>query len=184
MRIRGIFVMLLMEMAIAAPIYGQAVPAATRAVTIQIGVGVSAASPDYNPGVIKGGSIYGDMDFRTRLGIVGIEGEIHDLEWFTPRDIGENSYLMGLRYGINKRGFHPYGKVLAGLGTFQYQKGFYPKTSSSTYKMIAFGGGLDYIATKQFSVRIFDLESQDWPRFRAHGLTPFVVTAGIAYRFH
>lgn len=168
-------------MASEAKIFAQAAPTATRFTNFQVGIGVSAANPDYSDNtLIKGVSVYGSVDFGRHL---GIDGEIHDLKLSTPRDFGESSYLLGLRYGITYGRFHPYAKALAGLGNFSLEKGTYSANSSSTHRMLSFGAGLDYHATDRMNVRVFDLELQRWPGFPPNGLTPVVGTMGAAYTF-
>ncbi len=154
--------------------------AASRKITVQLGVGVSAAKPDYDNSFIKGGSIYGSINFGSHF---AIEGDYHNLLLFTPQDIGESSYLLGVSYGLTRHSFHPYVKAQAGLGTFQFQQGTYPATTSSTHKIYALGGGLDYYLRHNINIRIIDLEHQSWPGFGDHGLTPVVGTVGAAYRF-
>ncbi len=160
--------------------YGQATPAAVKRVRVQLGIGISAARPDYGMDKwIKGGTFYGDMGIGPHW---GIEGEIHNLDFFTPADIGESSYLLGVNYRFTRSAFHPYVKVLAGLGRFQYQHPNYPATTSTTYKLVSFGAGAEYDLTPRLDLRLIDLEYQEWPGFSVHGLTPLVGTIGLAYR--
>jgi hypothetical protein len=157
----------------------QAAYTATRNMSIQIGGGLSLAGSDFTYSYIKGASIYGSIDFGRHF---GIEADIHDTAFFTPDDIGEKSYLLGVRYGFNKNRFHPYAKVQAGLGTFEYQPHTYT-AANATYGIFAFGGGVDFHLNNKFNLRLVDLESQHWPGFAPHGLTPVMATTGFAYRF-
>ncbi|WP_198152111.1 outer membrane beta-barrel protein [Granulicella tundricola] len=159
--------------------YGQAVPTATRAITFQVGGGLSLANNDYSYDYIKGATLFGTIDFKNHF---GIEGDIHDTSIFTPQDLGETSYLLGVRYKFNVNGFHPYAKVQAGLGTFNFQSTTYVP-SSHTYKIYDFGGGVEHALPHRLNFRIVDLEYQRWPGFGANGLTPIMVTTGLAYRF-
>jgi hypothetical protein len=158
----------------------QALPAAAKSTRVQIGVGASFAKPDFTDAAIKGISLYGSVDFGRHL---GIDGEVHDIKLFTPRDVGESSYLLGLRYGITEGRLYPYAKVLAGLGSFSFQKGYFPSNSASTHRMYALGGGLDFRANRNINIRVIDFEFQRWPGFGPHGLTPLVATFGLAYAF-
>jgi len=162
-------------------LHAQASATAERLAVVQVGAGFSFAQPDYEPKTIMGYSIYGDYDFTAHF---GIEGDIHMINVITPTDIAENSYLLGPRYVFHKGRFHPYAKALLGLGVFTFQPTFPTSpTSSSTHKMYAFGGGLDFAAKRRLNVRAFDLEYQRWPGFGASGLTPLVITVGAAYNF-
>ncbi len=166
---------------VAAPsaLHAQASPTASRTMSGQIGIGITLGSPDYAGASIKGGSIYGTLDFGRHL---GIDGEIHDMDLFTPTDVGESSYLLGLRYHVAVRRFRPYAKVLGGLGRFQFQQGFYKETTSRSYKAFAVGVGTDYMLNRRVSLR-GDLEFQHWFGFPTNGLAPIVGTVGVAYRF-
>jgi hypothetical protein len=161
--------------------HAQAIPTASRAGgTIQLGVAGTFANLDYGPKYAKGLSVYGDFDVTRHI---GIEGDIHFASLITPTDIGENTYLLGPRYTYQFRRFAPYAKALFGIGQFQYQQGTYGKGSTDTYGLFAFGGGLDVRATHHISVRAFDFEYQDWPHYAPNGLTPYVMSVGVAYVF-
>jgi hypothetical protein len=160
----------------------QAVPTAYRASSLQLGGGFTFVRPDYGGRVIGGLSIYGDYDFTRHL---GVEGDMHFANLMTPSDISEDSYLIGPRYRFHYGRFTPYAKALFGLGRFGYQA-LGPnrsQTSTYTYGVFSFGGGLDLRATKQLNVRAFDFEYQDWPGFKNNGLSPLVMTIGVAYSF-
>jgi hypothetical protein len=161
--------------------YSQAIPTATRGVSIQLGLGFSNVSPDYYSSHIEGYTVYGDLDFLRHF---GVEGEIRDATIVTPTDIGEKNYLFGPRAIYRFGRFTPYIKVIGGIGTFVYQKGIYKADSSRHQRIIAFGGGLDYLLSEHISIRAIDVEFQDWPRFyNPKDMTPLALTFGAAYRF-
>ena len=157
--------------------HAQAVPTASRAGSLQIGGAGTLISSDYAPKYLKGISIYGDFDFFHNF---GIEGDIH-FSLITPDDISENSYLLGPRYSWHHKRFNPYAKALFGVGRFGFQSGSYPVPSTATYGEFAFGGGLDFQATRHINVRPFDIEFQKWPGFAPNGLSPIVYNFGVAY---
>jgi len=159
--------------------HAQAVPAATRGGSIQLGGGFSFAKPDYGQKNIKGFSAYGDYNFTRHI---GVEGDIHLNSVFTPQDIGEDSYLLGPRYVFHFHRFQPYAKFLGGIGRFVTQYDTSPH-QAFTYGIYAFGGGVDYHLTSHLNVRPVDFEYQKWPGFADSGLTPMVWTFGAAYTF-
>lgn len=159
--------------------HAQAIPTASRAGALQLGAGWSVANPDYGPSKTQGISIFGDLDLTRHL---GIEGDIHRASTITPTDIGVDSYLLGPRYIVRHGRFKPYAKALFGLGRFKYQYDTSPHTAY-TYKMFAFGGGLDIRTTRHVTVRAIDFEYQRWPGYPPNGLTPIVYTFGAAYAF-
>ena len=159
--------------------HAQATPTASKAGNLQLGVGGVLVSTDYVPAKTKGLTVYGDFDFTRHI---GIEGDIHFGSIITPGDLGEDSYLLGPRYVINHKRFSGYGKLLVGIGRLNYQQGFFPSNASFTYKIYAFGGGLDIKATRRLNIRAIDVELQKWPGYR-NGLSPIVTTVGVAYSF-
>lgn len=166
--------------------HAQAVPAATRIRSAQVGVGFSFAVPDYGGTYIKGFSAYGDADLWRR---VGVEADVHYISVFTPTDIGEDTYLIGPRFSLIRQGrLNAYVKALGGIGRFEYQKGYYAHPHTDTFGAFAVGGGIEYKASKHLNVRAIDIEAQKWPGygtpgFASHGLSPFVTTFGVAYAF-
>lgn len=165
---------------------GQAIPASTRAATLQLGAGYTHYQPDYGPINISGFTIYGDYDL---LFHVGVEAEMHRT-FNNHTDIGENTYLIGPRaYYIVKHRFKFYGKGMIGRATFDYQKPYFTPSSPS-YTAFAAGGGLDIDVAHHVSIRAIDYEYQIWNNFPLHNsptstdhLTPALLTFGAAYRF-
>ena len=147
---------------------------------IQVGVAASSYTLDYGDGREEGVGIYADLDLPKHL---GIEALYRNASLKTPHDIGENHLLVGPRLSVHKGRFIPYGKALVGMGTINFQQGYFVSDSSQSYLIYAFGGGLDYHVSRHFNVRAFDFEYQLWPTFQPHGLTPTGFSAGAAYSF-
>ncbi len=168
---------------VAAAAHAQALPSATSSgVSYQAGGGISFGQPDYADDVIKGVTVFGNMDFHSGLGLVL---EYHNLELVTPQDIGEASIVGGIRYGRRYKGkFYPYIKATAGVGTLQFEQGTYATTTSYNYKIYAVGGGVEYHTDGHLMLRLVDFEYQDWPNFQPNGLDPYVITIGAGYRWH
>jgi hypothetical protein len=166
---------------------GQASVTASRSFALQVGGAVSIASPDYSNTDIKGFTIYADMDFTYILhGRLGIDAEIHEINLITPYDLGENSYLLGLRYKYRYGRLQPYLRVGGGIGTLNFNGGpgnYYATSSYIREGLYAIGGGLDVNATRKINIRVLDFEYQDWKDFPPNGLTPYVVSIGAAYNF-
>jgi hypothetical protein len=161
--------------------HAQATATASRSGgTMQLGGGFSIASPDYGGAKIKGLSVYGDFDVTRHI---GIEGDIHYVSMITPTDIGENSFLLGPRYVVRYHRISGYGKALLGLGRFEYQAGTYGHGATFTYGMYSLGGGVDVKIKPHINVRPFDIEFQKWPNYPKNGLSPMVITFGVAYAF-
>lgn len=151
----------------------QVAPAATRnGLSLSVGGEGSLFQPDYagqgvaqaSPNRLYGFGVYADARF-TRW--IQIEAEGRWLHFNEYLGIGQNSYLIGPRVPIHDfHGFTPYGKILFGWssGTSNWLNGH-----AGT---IAYGGGVDYRATRKLTVRAFDFEYQDWhvtPTIRPYG---------------
>ncbi|HEY6413105.1 MAG TPA: hypothetical protein VIX42_05430 [Edaphobacter sp.] len=165
--------------------HAQARPAAERRGIAQFGGGYSVGSSECPSVVIQGltndctsGSIvsglavYGSFDFTRHF---GVQGDIHKLSLSKP---GEDSYLFGPRYVFHHGRYHPYLKFQGGVGQFQTKF-----STAYTYKIYAFGGGLDFHLKQHINIRGFDLEYQKWPQFPFDGISPIVGTVGVAYAF-
>jgi len=161
------------------PVWGQALPAGGVGVW-QVGAGFSVGPPDYTLPYIAGISAYASYDLDNHTGFLV---EAHFMNLSTPQKIGESSYLAGARYGIMRYHFHIYLKGLIGIGRFTPKPGFLPPTASGTYEAFAAGFGLEHRITEHLNWQIGDFEFQGWPAFPKNGLTPWIVTSGISYRF-
>lgn len=161
----------------AAAAHGQALVTASRAGDIQVGGGFSLASPDYQPGSIKGGAFYADFDFMKH---VGLELGFHQMN-ASVNQLYERTYEVGGRYLVKPRGeLRPYIKGLYGRGVLNFPQ----NEANIAYNMFVAGGGVDYGVKRWLTVRA-DFEYQYWlsgPGIE-NGLTPLVGTVGVAYRF-
>jgi hypothetical protein len=162
--------------------HAQAEPEALRKVSLEVGVGFSLAHPDYGDKLVGGITGFAVADLPHRI---GIEVEYHNVDLSTPFDIGEVSFLGGIRYRFTtERRLVPYVKAMAGAGQVKFDQGYFPADSqSSVNPVIALGGGIEYKVSRHAIIRAVDFELQKWPNFFPHSLTPYMVTTGLAYRF-
>ena len=160
-------------------LHAQAVYAASESGHIQVGAGGLYLHNDYTNRAAEGISVWGDYDFlRYRRFDIGLEVAAHFGGLNTPDDIGENSYLVGPRLSYRRHRFNVYAKILVGRATITNQL----LNQSSSYNVLgAYGGGLEYRATRKFNVRAIDLELQKWPDFEPHTLSPVVISVGVSY---
>jgi len=172
-------VFLLSLFAIPYALHGQATPTASRSLAIQLGGEVTGGAPDYTPKKIGGFSIFGDIDYGAHF---GVEVAYHDLNIHTPWDLGESSTVFDLRYKLNKRKFHPFGKAGFVLASQNFQEGYYASSYSTKHKGAEAGTGVDYYLTEKIHLRLLDYEYQRWS-FQPHGLTPWMISVGAAYSF-
>ena len=139
-------------------------------------VGASASGYYLQYGVRKmaGVSAFVDADSAHHI---GVEGEGRWLEFHQTANVHAESYLIGPRYHLNIRKYHPYVKGMIGFADFNFPYNF----AHGTYLVVGGGGGVDYGLTPRWSVR-GEVEYQDWPQFTFGAMTSVGVNAGIRYR--
>jgi hypothetical protein len=166
---------------LSAPLLAQALPTATRDITFQAGGMVSVSSPDYTTAYIKGFTLYGEAEIKQHF---GLEARFEDLSIITPEDVAESSFIVSAQYRADllHHRLHPFGRAGLGLGTVTLSQG-YPNQSSSVYGVASVGGGVDLYVSRRFTLRAIDYDYHHLSNFSNHGLTPYVVSLGGAYRF-
>ncbi|MEO6912123.1 MAG: outer membrane beta-barrel protein [Edaphobacter sp.] len=173
------FLVLLSLTTMSPMLLAQASPTAKRTADFQIGVGFTNAASDYLPNRLNGGAAYFDFDFTRHL---GVEGVFHFVKDGKGSDIYEKTYEIGGRYHLTYGRFMPYGKLMYGRGVFNFPT--YPgyRHPNLAYNLMAAGAGLDYRILPYLNARA-DYEYQRWFGFPPHGLTPSLLTLGVAYHF-
>jgi hypothetical protein len=171
-----------------AALYGQATSTASRRFDLQAGGGFTIVKSDYYPQAFKGGAVYATLDFTYHFG-----AEIDFRQADASQDpTYERTYEIGGRYHREYGRFEPYAKGLYGRGVFNFVDDTYdPVTGKMTsskvvanlaYNEFAVGGGTDFHVLPWLNVRA-DYEYQIWHSFPPHGLSPQVLTFGVAYHF-
>lgn len=166
-------------------LFAQARPTASKAGDLQVGGLFSLASPDYGPNVLHGFGAYATFDIRYHW---GIEGSFHQLNGPNGlENIYERTYEVGPRYVLHFGPWAPYGKLVIGRGVFQFppdprhpQNG---PAANLAYTIWGGGFGTDYHLTHSLNLRL-DYELQQWHSFPPNGLSPRVLSFGLAYHFH
>jgi hypothetical protein len=164
-------------------LHAQATAAATRGGVSQVGVAYTYSKEDEYPGKhLQGLTVYGTFDLNNHL---GVEGDIH-MDSLLKSYFGykETSYDAGLRWVQHYRRLSPYAKGLVGFG---HSSALSPQqivggSSPGSYFLFGLGGGLDYSLNDKINIRCVDFEYQRWPNFPPHGLTPPLLSFGVAYR--
>lgn len=169
----------------------QVLPSAERRkLTITVGGEGSVFQPDYagnwnfqdlNPIAessdypLIGIGAYVDAKF-TRW--IQIEAEGRWLRFNQVDNIHQDTYLIGPRVPVYQfKNSTLYGKVLVGYGKMTLGP-----LGHGTFTDVAFGGGMDVRLTKKISLRAFDFEYQDWPKWANSSLHPYGGSVGIGYR--
>lgn len=164
-------------------LHAQAVsPVTPQLLTVSVGGMFNYAQMDYGQHHNIGLGVYADADYHLweNFGI-GLEGEARFLNFHTKSDVTAQNFLGGprLTYRFGRR-WLPYAKVLFGGSRFHYPP--FISTQAFYYTTFAYGGGIDYRLNRHISIRPADFEYQHWD-FPPTGLTPWVYSAGVSYRF-
>jgi hypothetical protein len=164
----------------ASMLHAQASATATRTLDLKIGGGFTTAYPDYGVHNFNGAMGYFTADFKAHL---GVEGDFHFVKDSSGTEMYEKTYEAGVRYFWNYPKFQPYFKGMYGRGVFNFPAyvpgGPHPNLA---YNMGVLGAGIDYKALPYLYVR-GDYEYQRWFGFPPNGLTPMLITIGVAYHF-
>ena len=143
---------------------------------IQVGGTGSLFQADYGQRHLGGESVFVDAHLYRRI---GLEAEARSLTINEDEDVHERTYLAGPRFSIFPGKFRPYAKVLIGRGTMYFPYHY----AVGSYFVIAPGGGIDWrVGHGRLTVRVFDIEFQQWPSFTYGPLKPYGVSSGIALR--
>ena len=141
---------------------------------ITIGATASGFQIDYGKRYLGGVGVYADFNATWRI---GVEGEARFLRYNQENDTHLSTYLVGPRLSFGKHRFNPYGKVLAGLGRFNFPYDY----ATGNYFVIAPGAGVDYKVNQRVKLRLIDFEYQEWPQFSFGPIHPYGVSAGISF---
>ena len=155
-------------------LFGQAKYTASRSGDFQVGVGYVGGQSDYAPS-LRGVGLYTTFDLTQHW---GAEFDLHQAD-IKDSKIYERSYEIGGRYHRDYGRFAPYIKGMVGRGVFNFAQGNVVYANLA-YNMFALGGGVDVRINRFLNVR-GDYEWQDWHGFPPNGLTPQLVTIGVAY---
>ncbi len=165
---------LVLLLCLAASLVGQALPSASKSGDLFLGAGYVRANPDYSPATFQGFSLFATADLSTNF---GAEAKFHHISGPASDAISETTYELGLRARTHLGPVVPFLEILAGLGSFSYQKSL----QNGTYGIFAGGGGIDYKLSRKFILR-GEYEYQKWSNFPPRGLQPNLASVGIGYR--
>ncbi len=146
-------------------------------IVLSAGAFFSYYSVGYGPEKLAGFGGFVDAEPKGRP---GVEAEIRDLNLLQHTDsVHLSTYLIGPRYGFRQIGrFQPYVKVLLGEGEFNFPYNY----AHGSYFVLAPGGGVDFHLSHRVSLRLADVEYQDWPMFTFGNMSSFGVSSGIRIR--
>jgi hypothetical protein len=170
---------------------GQATPTASKTFDLQVGGGYVLDKGDYGTKDYRGGGVYATLDFTPHF---GAEIDFHQANYPTNA-MYERTYEVGGRYHRTYGRLAPYVKGMYGRGVFNFVYGGPDIVFNGTvvehsgavvanlaFNEFVFGGGADFAVLPWLNVR-GDYEYQSWHSFPPDGLTPQLITIGVAYHF-
>lgn len=157
----------------------QAVPTATRN-NLAVGIAYQNIDPDYGPSRASGVGIFGNYDFSKHAGVTA---EINMQTAFSSVVYLEHTYLVGLRGMYDRGRYEAYGKFLIGGASASNNSSNPNLLNVGSYPLVALGGGLDVRMQHHITIRAIDYEDQKWLDYHPNGLTPHLLSFGVAYRF-
>jgi hypothetical protein len=152
----------------------QAKHTASRTGDLQLGVNFSGAQSDYD-GYFKGVGFYTTFDFTPHL---GVEFDLHQNNTRQHNQVYERTYEWGARYFRTYGRLSPYAKLMYGRGVLNFPQ----DVANLAYNLATVGGGADLKVLPYLNVR-GDFEYQRWFGFPPNGLTPWMLSIGVAYHF-
>jgi hypothetical protein len=159
------------------PAEAQVAPAALRSpFSLTVGGFGSVFQPDYIPNKLAGIGAYVDVNLFHGI---GVEAEGRWQRFHEIDQISQDNYLIGPRVQLKHVWrARPYVKVLGGFSNMNFEQG----SGSGRFTTVAFGAGIDVHLTRHWTVRAFDAEYQEWPKFLGDALSPYGASAGVSYR--
>jgi hypothetical protein len=145
---------------------------------VTVGGAFSAYKLDYGEQKLAGVTLYVDLNVTTHY---GIEAEGRWLNMHEQSDdVHASTKLIGPRVLFDAQalhGFVPYVKVLVGDGQFNFPYGY----AVGNYFVMAPGAGIDRPIGHRLSIRLIDVEYQDWPQFSYGPMHSLGASVGLSY---
>lgn len=143
--------------------------------SVWAGGGISGYRVQYGARKMWGATAFVDADSAHHI---GVEGEGRWLEFHQTANVHLETYMIGPRYHLTIGKFHPFAKGVAGFGNFNFSYNY----AYGTYFVYAIGGGLDYDLNRRWSVRVAELQYEDWPQFTYGVMSNVGISSGIRWR--
>lgn len=143
---------------------------------LSAGGGFSEYQLNYGKHVVGGVNTYIDFNFTQRY---GIEAEGRWLFTNQQANVHASTKLIGPRVTVyQSHGVSAYAKVLVGSGHFNFPYNY----AVGNYFVVAPGAGVDITLRHRLTLRVIDVEYQDWPQFTFGALHPYGASVGLSYR--
>jgi hypothetical protein len=143
---------------------------------VAAGATLSTYESDYGQRRLGGGTLFVDANLYRRI---GVEAEARYLRVHSDENISESNFLIGPKISTHTRNLRPYAKLLIGRGHLNFPFNY----AQGSYFVVAPGAGLDWrIGEGRLTIRVIDIEYQDWPLFTFGTLHPYGVSSGLSLR--
>lgn len=142
---------------------------------VNLGTTFAATQTGYGHQKLGGFTLYADANlFRC----VGIEAEFRSLTLHAQQGVRESAWLIGPRLATRGRTIRPFAKLLVGRANFTFPFGY----AQGSYLVIAPGVGLDWrIPRSRLTIRLADVEWQQWMHFTFGQQRPYTISTGFSY---
>ena len=150
-------------LASANPVRAQVVQAANEG-TLKLSAGAIGSGDTFQQeGQRKMLGVGAFVDAET-TGHFGIEAEGRWVEFHQTANVHAETYSIGGRYHLDfGPRWQPYAKGLVGFANFTYP---YNYAQGNRDLIVTAGGGVDFRWTRRITLRLADVEFQDWPNFQ------------------
>ena len=148
---------------------------------LSVGLSYQNIDPDYGPVRASGIGLFANYDFSR---FVGVTAEVNLQTALSTVVFPERTYLVGARGEYHSGPYMVYAKVLVG-GASASNNSDNPNllNAPGSYPLYAYGGGLEIRLDHHINLRAIDFEQQQWLEYHPNGLTPGLLSFGVAYRF-
>jgi hypothetical protein len=157
----------------------QATSTASKSTALSLFAGGTYSNPQYGPYYNKGVTVGGNIvHYVSHYVEPSLEGRINIT---SGTDVGERTYLIGLRAQTNLSIVHPYGDALIGGGNLHFNLSNGQSYSTSDSTVFSYGGGADIDVFRQYQLKL-DLQQQHW-LLGDQPFQPWLAMVGVTYRF-
>lgn len=136
---------------------------------------ISGYRIEYGDRKMWGGSAWVDADPSSHI---GIEAEGRWLEFHQTANVHLETFMIGPRCHRDLGKFQPFVKGTVGFGNFNFPYNY----ASGRYLAIGAGGGVDFRLKRRWSMRLAEVQYQEWPNFTFGSMNSIGVSSGVRFR--
>ena len=147
--------------------------------TLSVGLSYQNINPDYGPVRASGVGLFVNYDFSR---YIGATAEVNLQTALSSVVFPERTYMVGARGEYRSGPYMVYAKALVGGASSSNNSDNPYLLNVGSYPLYAYGGGLEIRLEHHITLRAIDFEQQQWLEYHPNGLTPGLLSFGVAYR--